>query len=70
MIPLQHKIPKTTRIHFCPLCNKGKLLVEDTTVNKIGIQLSAISDETGQINPKLYIKCPICKSQIGLSILP
>ena len=50
---------------ICPLCGKGKLIFED--INADGVPIRLIMPGSKR-KAKWYVKCNICKRQVGLSL--
>ena len=49
---------------FCPICNRGKLIIEEKDAEDIALRLVLPGSKQ---KARWYIKCCVCKSQIGIS---
>lgn len=65
MIAIKPRL-KTQQKDFiiCPLCNRGKLIFEDTDADDIPIRLILPGSKR---KAKYYLKCDVCKEQVGFS---
>ena len=50
---------------FCPLCRKGKIIFEDSNTDDVPIRLIVPGSKQ---KAKWYVKCNVCKQQVGLSL--
>ncbi|HBL84347.1 MAG: hypothetical protein A2Y17_05040 [Clostridiales bacterium GWF2_38_85] len=49
---------------FCPICGKGKIIMEDPDSDDVPLRLILPKSKK---KAHWYIKCTVCKSQIGIA---
>lgn len=50
---------------ICPICHTGKIIAED---NAVADDMICLIPPGSRRKTRWYIKCGICKSQIGISL--
>ena len=61
---IQQQTRKRTHV-FCPLCKRGKIIVEEKDSAEVPLRLVLPG---GKNKARWYIKCNVCKNQIGITI--
>ena len=65
MAAIKTQIKKQMNYVICPLCKKGKVIFEDDDADDVPIRLIIPGSKR---KAKWYVKCNICKQQVGLSL--
>ncbi|OGO91777.1 MAG: hypothetical protein A2Y17_13550 [Clostridiales bacterium GWF2_38_85] len=52
-------------IVLCPICKRGKIIIEEKDADDVPLQLILPGSKR---KARWYIKCNVCKSQIGITV--
>jgi hypothetical protein len=54
----------TKNIVLCPICGRGKIIIEEKTADDVPLRFVLPGSKR---KARWYIKCGVCKSQIGIT---